>query len=796
MGKAFSDPTPSASLTLQNLETMRLKTFLYIIMILWPVAEANGQHDRNVMLSGVIRDLSGGENLSSATVWVPSLKKGTSSNNYGYYALPLPPGKYSLEISFVGFQKISRSIELKTDSVIDWSLVPGIEVEEVNVTASRRDNTIVNAVMPGIYHLSSKKIELSPALLGESDALKTIQLFPGVKAGNEGTSGFNVRGGSHDQNLILLDGVPVYNTNHLFGYLSTFNTDAIRDIRFYKGGIPARYGGRLSSVVDITMKEGNLKKTTGQFSLSPIAGRLMLEGPIKKEVASFMISGRRTWLDLPLQASQLISGYSERMGYSFYDLNAKINWIINKRNRIFLSHYQGKDGYFVNIKDSLLTDKYSFNWGNLTSVIRWNLVISPRLFVNTSIYHSLYRFKEKFEIIQEQKTGQISSSGLKELTLKSDFDLSLNNHAVKFGYQLSWQSFSPEITLISRDSTDYNLTNARVTVSNSLSLFLEDEINVSPGFILNPGMRLFIYHSGNKTIFYPEPRIAACYSLKGDLQMKLSVQKMVQPIHLLTNNALNMPTDLWVTSGEYKLPSEAWLFDLGFNRHFTKGYSLEMDIYYKPMRNLLEYRPGISLLAGSGKTWEEITLAGKGLNYGAEIMLEKTTGRFTGWVGYSLSWAKRKFAEINNGAYFPFRHDRRHDLSLLANYTIKETTRKQKIVSLVFVFASGNAITIPDKHVSGMLLPGLDSNFGYLEHFLFYETFPHPNNYRMPPFHHLDIAYSATKKLKKERERSWKFSVYNVYNRLNPYFYYKERDKFMQISMLPIVPSVSYSLKF
>ncbi len=405
--------------------------------------QTSAQPGQMATLSGVVTDQSSGEHLAGASIYLPSLQRGTSSNAYGYYALNLPPGRHTLEVSFVGYGKVEAVITLSEDSVADWTLNPGIEVGEVSVSAQRRENTLVNAVMPGVYYLSARKIELSPSLLGESDALKTIQLLPGVKSGNEGTSGINVRGGSHDQNLILLDGVPVYNTNHLFGYLSTFNTDAIRDIRFFKGGIPSRYGGRLSSVVDVAMKEGNMKESGGQVALSPVSGRVMLEGPLKRDVASYMISARRSWVDIPLRIEQLISGDLETLGYTFYDINAKVNWIINPRNRIFLSHYQGSDGYFVNEKDSSGTDRYSFSWGNHTSVARWNLVISPRLFANTSVYHSLYRFKEQFENTGKQKTGQYTRSGLREFTLKSDFDLSLTGHAIKFGYQLSWQSFSP-----------------------------------------------------------------------------------------------------------------------------------------------------------------------------------------------------------------------------------------------------------------------------------------------------------------------------------------------------------------
>jgi len=755
------------------------------------------QEGPRISVSGIIRDAVSGEHLAGATVWVPALRKGTSANAYGYYALTLPPGQQELEISFVGYRKLTLSLIIYSDTVINWELASGLEVGEVSITGHLKDNTIIRSAIPGVYYLSSNRAELSPSLLGESDALKTIQLLPGVKSGNEGTSGINVRGGSHDQNLILLDGVPVYNTNHLFGYLSTFNTDAVRDMRFFKGGIPARYGGRLSSVLDLSMKEGNLKEAGGHFSVSPVSGRLMLEGPLKKDMASYMISGRRSWIDLPLRLEQLISGDLETLGYTFYDLNAKINWIISPGNRIYLSHYQGRDQYFVNSKDSLTTDRYSFKWGNVTSVLRWNLVLAPAWFMNTSAYHSLYRFNEQFENSRDkEKSGQYTKSGLEEFSLKGDLDFSTEGHAVKFGYQFSWQTFTPELTSYSGYSTGYSPPSAPAAKSLSVSVYAEDETTLSQRFTLIAGVRLLTFISGNKTRYYTEPRVSTRYALSEHTDLKISWQRMVQTMHLLTNNALNMPTDLWVPATETTFPAEAWLADLGVMTTPFSGWTFEADAYYKPMNHLLEYRPGVILTAGSGKTWEELTISGKGLNYGAEFMAEKTTGRLTGWAGYSLSWSERKFPDINRGRFFPFKYDRRHDFTLLANYRLKDNHIKKNTVTVAFVFASGNAITIPDEHIKGMLLPGLDKDFPYLEHFSWFESFPHPNNYRMPPFHHLDAAYAASKKLNKSRERTWKISVYNIYNRLNPYFYYKDGDSFMQISMLPVVPSVSWSLKF
>jgi hypothetical protein len=768
---------------------------LLIFCLLFPQF-ITAQPDRKIVLSGMIRDKGSGEHLSGATVWFPEQNRGTTSNAFGYYAFSLFPGTYPAEISFVGYRKVVASVQITADSVMNWSLEPGVEVEEVSVSATRLNTTMVNGVLSGVNYLNTAKIGQAPAILGETDVLKTIQYLPGVKAGNEGTSGINVRGGSHDQNLFLLDGVPVYNTNHLFGYISTFNTDAIRDIRFYKGSVPARFGGRLSSVVDIAMKEGNMKEAGGQFSISPVSGKILLEGPLKKDVAALMVSGRRSWLDVPLRLKQWISAESEQTGYSFYDFNAKANWIINPRHRLFLSHYQGRDGYFVHTRDTAQTDRYGFHWGNHTSVLRWNAVIRPGFFYNTSVYYSMYRFREEFEISGKSKSGQFSGSGLSEFSVKGDADLSISAQSLKIGYQWSHQTFDPELTGFSGDSTTLPSSAIPSSRAVSLSVYAEDEFRLLPQLMLNAGFRLLVYYVPGRTRVYPEPRISAGYHAGEHLDIKFSVQKITQTIHLLTNNALNMPTDLWITAGEKVLPSGVWLLDAGIRHQIMEGITLETDVYYKPMKDLREYRPGVVLMAGSGLTWEELTVSGKGLNYGAEWMVEFNSGRLTGWAGYSLSWARRKFAGINNGRYFPYKFDRRNYLSLLANYLIRENSTRKSQLSCTFVYASGNAITIPDEQISSMLLPGMTPDHPFADRFSRFLSFPHPNNYRMPAFHHLDLSWSLIRKLKRNGESTWCFSVYNIYNRLNPYFYYKSREKFFQISMLPVIPAVSLSLKF
>jgi hypothetical protein len=416
--------------------------------------------------------------------------------------------------------------------------------------------------------------------------------------------------------------------------------------------------------------------------------------------------------------------------------------------------------------------------------------------MNTSAYYSLFRFREEFDILGKGKSGQFSGSGLSEFSLKGDADLSLLTHSLKFGYQWSRQTFDPELTGFTGDTTLLISSALPSSQAISLSGYTEDEFRLFPGLMLNTGFRLLVFRVPGTTRVYPEPRLSARYHTGSGLDIKFSVQKITQTIHLLTNNALNMPTDLWISAGEKVLPSGVWLLDAGIYYEIKEGIRLEADIYYKPMKDLREYRPGIQALAGSGLNWEELTVSGEGLNYGAEWMVEFNSGRLTGWAGYSLSWAVRKFAEINQGRYFPYKFDRRHHLSLLANYLVRESATRKSQFSCTFTYASGNAITIPDEQIPSVLLPGMTIDHPFADRFSRYLSFPHPNNYRMPAFHHIDLSWSLTRKLLRNGESTWCFSVYNVYNRMNPYFYYKSRDKFYQISMLPFIPAVSWSLKF
>jgi hypothetical protein len=746
---------------------------------------------QNVRISGIVTDAKNGESLPGVSILLPETGKGVVSNRFGHYSVIVPPGIHELEVRYVGYRALSEKLKLNADTIVNWYMVGGINLSEITVSSKRLK---LSSPLIGVNYLTGQIIEKIPVVLGEKDVLKTLQLLPGVKGGNEGTSGIQVRGGSHDQNLILLDGVPVYNTNHLFGYLSTFNAEVVKDVKFFKGSIPAQYGGRLSSVIDVSVKEGNLKKHGGKVSVSPVSGRLYLEGPIKKDTASYLVSVRRSWLDIPYRALMFFSGDDEKVGYSFYDVNGKVNWIINDKNRLYLSHYQGRDGFFNQYNDTLYNSKYEFNWDNYTSLVRWNHLVSPSFFINTSVYYSLFRFNESTLIDKKIGYEEFTKSKMADFSVKSDANLNLDNNTLNFGYHISSQLFMPSMMAyknLERDTIFESVTESRVY---SAAGYIENEYQIHK-LTIKPGVRILYYNNGEHK-FFVEPKFASVYKLNKKHSIKFSFQRMVQPIHLLTNTSLNMPTDLWVPAIKNIKPATSWQFDLEYTTLLKNDIDFTWNAYYKPIKNIIRYKQGVSYMNSTAANWTEMVDVGEGLNYGTELMLEKTKGRITGWFNYTLAWALRKVEGLNNNEYFPFKYDRRHDVNLVINYSLKETKEKHSEISVLFKYATGNAITIPVEYYAGAALPGMRGLSDYYSGLKNYTAFPYPNNYRMPAFHHLDLAYSITKKLDHNKERNWTFSVYNVYNRMNPYYYYKRKEDHYQISLLPIIPSVTFSYKW
>ena len=568
----------------------------------------------------------------------------------------------------------------------------------------------------------------------------------------------------------------------------------------YKGSIPARFGGRLSSVLDISMKEGNLKRAQGTFSVSPIAGRLTLEGPIKKDTASYILSARRTFVDGPIRLGQLVSGQTLRAAYYFYDYSGKMNWKLNAKNHLYFSSYFGKDRYYMNDKEEGIKSKYGYSWGNITSVLRWNSELSPKLFMNATAYFSHFYNKQKIKINDEGQQLFDIGSGLNDFAIASDFDWYPNlNHSIKFGIKSSFQKFSPQVIKIQQEGTDTIMGKGIEYRALINSVYFEDDLPVTRTFGINAGFRLDWYQTGSKDYFCFQPRISGKYLVAPQLSVKASCIKMGQFLHLLSNSSIGLPTDLWVSSTEKVKLQKGWQVSTGIFYKSGKGDEFSGEGYYKEMNRVIRLDEGESFFDSREKNWENKLIAGNGNAYGIEFLYKKNYGRLTGLAGYALSWSNREFPGINHGKPFPYRYDKRHDISILGEYLLFDNGIDSKSFTFGFTFNTGYAVSIPDMKHHGLNILTDKGESGYLGLFEYLQsrvTYAAPNNYRMPSFHHFDIAYRINRKLSENRSRTWSFSAYNVYNRLNPWYFYKKNDKMKQVSLFPLIPSVSFTYKW
>ncbi|WP_319500677.1 TonB-dependent receptor [uncultured Draconibacterium sp.] len=777
---------------------------------------------QNVTISGYVTDLTTGESLINANIYETLEKKGTVSNVYGFYSLTLPAGQHSLQFSFVGYNKQILRLDLQKDTVINMKLKQMADLDEITVHASKSN---VERTQMSLIELPTARIEKLPVILGEPDVLKVIQLLPGVQAGTEGTSGIYVRGGGADQNLFLLDGVPVYNASHLFGFFSVFNSNAVKTVNLYKGGFPARFGGRLSSVVDIRMKEGNDQEYKGEFSVGLISSRFSFEGPINKGKTAFIVSGRRTYIDVLAQpfiqlANKKADNEDINAGYYFYDLNAKINHRFSDRDRLFLSMYSGKDKAYDKSKftsvESNYYDKYNDNlgWGNITSALRWNHVFSPKLFSNATLTYSKYRFdvESDYEYTEQEHYDRDYfryMSGINDVTAKIDFDYyPAINHSLKYGASNTWHTFRPgvnhEKTTIDEDGyqldqdTTYGNQNIAAT---EFDAYVEDSWNITPRLNANIGLHFSWFNVQNTNYTSFQPRLALRYLVSDNLSVKASYAKMSQYIHLLSSSTISLPTDLWLPTTQNVKPQNSQQWAVGAAYNHKKGYEFSVEAFYKKMDNLIEYKPGATF-SGVGEGWESKIETGKGWSYGAEFMLEKKTGKTTGWLGYTLSWSNRKFDNLNFGETFPAKYDRRHDVNLVLNHEVS----KKFDIGLAWVYGTGNATTLGAQDYSAML-PGMGryQSEGVITYY------GGRNSYRMPAYHRLDLSMNFHKQ-KKRGVRTWTVGLYNAYSRQNPFFvywdsktivvpspegdYYKRKPVLKQVSLFPLIPSVSYTFKF
>jgi hypothetical protein len=760
-------------------------------------------------LNGYVKDSLSGETIIGATIAVNGQSRGVASNQYGFYSITLEEGDYSIQVSHISYTGRTIQISLHSNQSYNFDILSkSASINEVVVYSKRRDGNVKNAQM-GKIDLSMNQVRAIPAFMGEVDILKAIQLLPGVQSAGEGNAGFYVRGGGPDQNLIMLDDAVVYNTGHLFGFFSIFNGDAIKNVSLIKGGMPAQYGGRLSSVLDVTMKEGNINKFQAEGGIGLIASRFSVQGPIKKEKASFIVSARRTYIDALIKPfiSKTSSFYGS--GYYFYDLNAKVNYRFSEKDRLYMSGYFGRDVFdFRNSKRSFKTN---IPWGNSTATLRWNHVFNRRLFSNTTAVYNDYNFK--FSAAQESFEIGLYS-GIRDITLKSDFDYyPLPNHKLKFGGLLTYHKFVPNVVTGRQDSVVFTPNNEGSKYAMEAALYLQDDWEIGEKIKINYGLRWSSFTqvgpytkyirdiNGNKldsTVYSGmkavksygglEPRITLRYALNDESSVKAAVTRNYQYIHLVTNAGTTLPTDLWVPSTYIVRPQLSWLYSAGYFRNFKdNGYETSVEVYYKDMRNQVEYKEGYTPSLADP---EEEFVFGRGWSYGAEFLVNKTKGRLTGWIGYTLSRTWRKFTLLNDGQQYPARYDRRHDISVVGNY---EASKKWKL-GAVFVYGTGNAITLPERF--------------YILNGVLTQEYSRLNQYRMKAYHRLDFSATYTPVPKKKRKVSsyWVFSIYNVYSRFNPYFIYFDQEGSIatndlkvstkQVSLFPVLPSVTWNFKF
>lgn len=793
---------PKITLTMKRIFITPLLLFLSVVAFA-----------QKITVSGTVKDKESGETLIGVNIFDKKNQKGATTNNFGFFSYSTFEKEIELIFSYVGYEPILYSLKLERDTTVNVTLSPAGLLNEVMIEGERSDPIQENSQM-GSVSVPIREIKNLPALMGEVDIFKVIQLLPGVQSGSEGTSGLYVRGGSPDQNLILLDGVPVYNASHLFGFFSVFNDGAVNNVELIKGGFPARYGGRLSSVIDISMKEGNMKEFKGEGSIGLIASKITLEGPLAKDRTSFLVSGRRTYLDMiarPIIKSS--TGGDEDLGYYFYDLNAKVNHIFNPKNRLYLSFYGGDDTGYSKYKNTWKqkdgvnqsNEEAGLGWGNRITAIRWNRIFNERLFANFTGTFTQYKFRvfTDYEDIFTPNLGKPTRetyvsdyfSGIRDLALKADFEFIPNpDHYIRWGGMWIQHRFTPGVFASRENQRPEIREGGKPSDSQEFSFYLEDDFSLGRRFKFNIGTHFSGFLAETKSYHSLQPRFSARYLLNTNSSIKASYVQMAQFIHLLTNAGLGLPTDLWVPSTDKIGPQESWQAAAGYFRKLGTGLEFSAELYYKDMQGVIEYQDGASFL-NTTSDWQDKVVSGEGRSYGMELLLQKKTGKTTGWIGYTLSKTERRFDEVNFGRWFPFRYDRRHDISLTAVHQLSEKID----LSGTWVFGTGNFITVPTQryqHATTVIRDGFTRYGG-----LYLDYIESRNNFQMRSYHRLDLGINFHKE-KKWGKRTWNISIYNVYSRLNPFYmdisfnYDLQRNQLRQFSLFPIVPSASYRFTF
>lgn len=777
------------------------KLLLFIAFFTFGSGVLLAQTSANATISGVIRDDENGETLIGATVEAVGLRKGNVSNEYGFYSftVPVTSDSITLRFSYLGFETQERRLVPKGNVKLDVSLRPqGSVLEEVTIVANQLSEKVKSTEM-SITTISTKEAKALPALFGETDLLKIIQLKPGVASGTEGTTGIFVRGGGNDQNLIVLDEAVVYNPNHLFGFFSTFNPDAVKDLKIWKGGFPSQYGGRLSSVIDVRMKEGNNKDYDVAGGVGLISSRLTIEGPIQKEKSSFIVSGRRTYADLITaqinKANEGNANYNPIPDYYFYDLNTKVNFQLTEKDRLFLSGYFGRDVFKFNNEDF----NFLFDWGNTTGTARWNHTFGPKLFSNTTFTYSDYRYRIR-NILQgfSFRLG----SNIVDANIKQDFYYQPNNqHTMRFGGNLTWHDFRVARLRAGSDDGQVSFESGEDFTGTEFGLFFSDDWAVSDRVKVNLGARLSGWNNATSNYARFEPRVSANYAVSENFSFKASYARMNQYVHLLASSGLSLPTDIWYPSTDKVAPEKSDQVAVGTTVLIKDKVLITWEAWYKKLYNQIDFIDGAELF---GQTNIETQLTfGDGYAYSPlELEIEKKDGRLTGWIGYTLAWVKRgRFPVINNGDYFSPRFDTRHNLSVVALYSLNRHWQ----FTATYVYTSGNISWLPAgrftfQDVQGAPFQSVVPVFGQR------------NTFRYPAYMRADLGI-VYKFRTKRSEQDLTLSVYNATDRRNPYFLYIDVQtepaqiggstidvptgfQAKQVSLFPVLPTITWNFKF
>jgi len=784
---------------------------------------------QNYAVSGDVRDHATGESIIGATVLIKNKNSGVVTNSFGFYSITLPAGNYEMELRCVGYEIFAAPLKLQSNLHKDFELNPiSFTGGPVIIEGTRKDN--VGSTEMGKIEIGIEQIKKIPVIFGEVDILKTITLLPGVQSSGEGNAGFYVRGGGVDQNLILLDNSTVYNASHLFGFFSVFNADAVKNIEITKGGGAASYGGRLSSVLDINLKEGNSKSFHGAGGIGTIASRFTVEGPIKKDTSSFILSGRRTYIDVLAKPFMNPESSFNGSGYFFYDLNAKFNYRLSKRDQLFASVYTGKDVFSFNSSDAGFSTRIP--WGNTTGTIRWAHQSGSKLFMNAILTYTDYKFQ--FEGKQDQFTFGLSS-GIRDYGAKVQWSYYPNpTHRMKWGMDYTFHKFTPNNTYASSGDVNFDLGEQVKLFSHESAAYFQDDFDINEKWRINAGVRIpYFMHVGPFTRYtYPtstssvggsttpittiyeknkkvadyvgfEPRFNARYEINKASSFKMALSRNLQFITLTSLSPSSLPTDVWLPSTDRLKPQLASQVSVGYFRNFfDDSWESSIELYYKDMQNQSDYREGSTPDQTVGDNIDNLLVFGRGYSYGAEFFIKKRMGDFSGWVGYTWAKTMRIFEEVNNGKAYPTRWDRRHDLNVVLMYTLSPRVD----LGFVFVYATGNAITLP---ISRYFFEGN-----------LVEVYGERNSFRMAPYHRADFSLNVKGKLMRSRfdaelnqvveeprkfRSSWNFSVYNLYNRMNPYFiYFATKDNnnggfqitARQVSLFPILPSITWNFEF